>query len=209
MKQLTDKNKKIFAIAIIALIIFAGIIVIATVGFNKEQKYLETQSIDIYIEQKVEYSKIKNIANDILGKNNTVQIIEIYEDMVTIKAKQISEEQKNNIVTKIKENYEFEQTAEETTINVLPETRIRDMYKQYVIPFIISEILVLVYMLIRYYKKGILKVMAKTVITPIIAELFLISVVAILRIPVGRIIPVLAILVYVFAILSVVKEIEK
>lgn len=209
MKQLTDKNKKIFAIAIIALIIFAGIIVIATVGFNKEQKYLETQSIDIYIEQKVEYSKIKNIANDILGKNNTVQIIEIYEDMVTIKAKQISEEQKNNIVNKIKENYEFEQTAEETTINVLPETRIRDMYKQYVIPFIISGILVLVYMLIRYYKKGILKVMAKTVITPIIAELFLISVVAILRIPVGRIIPVLAILVYVFAILSVVKEIEK
>ena len=209
MKQLTDKNKKIFAIAIIALIIFAGIIVIATVGFNKEQKYLETQSIDIYIEQKVEYSKIKNIANDILGKNNTVQIIEIYEDMVTIKAKQISEEQKNNIVNKIKENYEIEQTAEKTTIKIVPETRIRDMYKQYVIPFIISGILVLVYMLIRYYKKGILKVMAKTVITPIIAELFLISVVAILRIPVGRIIPVLAILVYVFAILSVVKEIEK
>lgn len=32
--------------------------------------------------------------------------------MVTIRAKSISDEQKDSIVNKIKENYEFEQTAE-------------------------------------------------------------------------------------------------
>ena len=209
MKQLLDKNKKTLVIAIIALIILAGIIVIATVGFNKELKYLPTQRIDIYIEQKADRNKIENIADEVIGSRNIIQTVEIYEDMVTIRAEQITEEQKNNIVNKVKENYEFAQTAEETTIKSVSDTRIRDMYKQYVLPLIISGIIVLLYMLVRYYKKGILKVLAKTVISPVIAELFLISIIAIARIPVGRIIPTLVILVYVFAILSVVKEIEK
>ena len=36
--------------------------------------------------------------------------------MVTIKTRTITEEQRNTIVNKIKESYEFEQTAEKTDI---------------------------------------------------------------------------------------------
>ena len=137
------------------------------------------------------------------------QTIEIYKDMVTIRAKEITDEQKNNIVNKIKENYEFEQTAEDTTINVIPATRIIDMYKKYITPFVISGVLVLIYMIIRYYKKGILKVLARTITIPILGELFLLSIIAITRIPVGRFTPVLVIGMYIATILIVVKENEK
>lgn len=208
MKQLTDKNKKIFAIVILAIII-VGIIVIATIGFNKELKYEQAQRIDIYIEQQVNREEIKGIANEVLGKDNMVETIEIYEDMVTIRAKQITEQQKNEIVTKVKENYEFKQIAEETSIEVIPETRIVDMYKNYVIPFIISGVLILVYMLIRYYKKGILKVLERTIMIPIVSELVLLSIIAITRLPLGRFTPIFVIAVYVASILTVVKKNEE
>ena len=206
MKQ---KNKKIIAIVIIALIILAGIVVVSVWGFNKELRFAQSQRIDIYTEQQVDETKVKNIANEVLGSENMLQTVEIYEDMVTIRAKSISEEQRNNIVNKIKESYEFEQTAETTDINTVPATRIRDMYKQYVLPFAISGALVVAYMVIRYHEKGTLKVLTRAVVVPVVAELLLLSIIAITRIPMGRFIPTLVILMYIASILYVIKENEK
>lgn len=206
MKQ---RNKIIIASAIIALIILAGIVVVNIWGFNKELKFVQGQRIDIYVEQQVDKEKIKPIVEEVLGMHNIVQTVEIYEDMVTIRAKTISEEQRNTIVNKVKEIYQFEQTAEKTDINTVPETRIRDMYKQYVLPFAISGVLVVAYMAIRYYKKGILKVLLNAVFVPVVAELLLLSWMAIVRIPIGRFTPALVILVYVASVWYTMKRIEK
>ena len=207
MKQ---KNIKIIVISIMTLVILAGIVVTGIYGFNKELKYSKSQSIDVYIEQEVDLSKIKEIVNENLNNsNNMVQTVEIYKDLVTIRAKEITDEQKNNIVNKIKENYEISQTAEDTTINTVPATRLRDMYKKYIVPFAISGVLVLIYMAIRYYKKGILKVIGRTIIFPIFGELFLLSIIAITRIPVGRFTPVLVIAMYIASILMAIKQNEK
>lgn len=207
MKQ---KNIKIIIISIMTLIILAGIVVTGIYGFNKELKYSQSQSIDVYIEQEADVAKIKEIVNENLGNsNNMVQTVEIYKDLVTIRAKEITDEQKNNIVNKIKENYEFSQTAEDTTINTVPETKLIDMYKKYIVPFTISGVLVLVYMAIRYYKKGILKVLGRTIIFPIFGELFLLSIISITRMPVGRFTPVLVIAMYIASILMVIKQNEK
>lgn len=206
MKQ---RNKIIIASAIIALIILAGIVVVNIWGFNKELKFVQGQRIDIYVEQRVDKDKIKPIVEEVLGIHNMVQTVEVYEDMVTIRAKTISEEQRNTIVNKVKEIYQFEQTAEKTDINTVPETRIRDMYKQYVIPFVISGVLVVAYMLIRYYKKGILKVLLNAVFVPVVAELLFLSWMAIVRIPIGRFTSALVILVYVASVWYTMKRIEK
>lgn len=207
MKQ---KDIKIIVISIMTLVILAGIVVTGICGFNKELKYSQSQSIDVYIEQEVDVSKIKEIVKENLGNsNNMVQTVEIYKDLVTIRAKEITDEQKNNIVNKIKENYEFSQTAEDTTINTVPATKLIDMYKKYIVPFAISGVLVLIYMAIRYYKKGILKVIGRTIIFPIFGELFLLSIIALARIPVGRFTPVLVITMYIASILMVIKQNEK
>ena len=206
MKQ---KNKIIIASAIIALIIIVGIVIVGIYGFIKELRFENSQRIDIYTEQKVDKQRIKDIANEVLGMHNMVQTVEIYQDMVTIRAYTISEEQKNVIVNKVKEIYEFEQTAEKTDINNVKAVRIRDMYKQYVLPITISALAVLVYMMIRYHKKGILKVALRTIIIPIVVELVILSWMAIVRIPIGRITPVIIILAYIFSIIFVINENEK
>ena len=206
MKQ---RNKKIIAIAILALIILAGIVVVNILGFNKQLEFKQGQSIDVYVRKEIDEKKIKEIANEVLGKENMVQLVEIYKDMVTIRAEQITEEQKNNIVNKIKENYEFEQTAEETIINTVPATRILDMYKHYVIPMIISGVIILAYMLIRYNKEGVIKVLLRTILIPIIAELVLLSLIAITRVPLGVYTPILVIIVYLASIVFVTKKNEE
>ena len=204
-----QKNKKIIAIAFVALVILAGIVVINIMGFNKELKFEQSQSFDIYTEQKVDNHKLQETIDEFLGTNNMVQTIEVYEDMFTIRAKSITDEQKNNIINKVKESYEFEQKAEETTIETIPSTRIRDMYKQYVLPYAISGVLVVAYMLIRYYEKGILKVLLNAIFVPVVAELLLLSWMAIVRLPIGRFTPALVILVYVASVWYTMKRIEK
>ena len=207
MKQ---RNIKIIVIAIEALVILAGIVIINIMGFNKELRFSQSERIDVYIENEADKAKVKSIVNEVLGgQNNMVQTVEIYQDMVTIRAKEITEDQKNDIVSKLKENYEFKQTAEETTIKTVPATRIVDMYKKYIVPFVVSGALVLIYMAIRYYKKGIWKVLARTICMPVLAELFLLAVIAITRIPLGRFTPVLVIAMYIASITGVVIENEK
>lgn len=207
MKQ---ENKKIIIISVIvALIIIAGILAITQWGFYKELKYEQSQKIDIYIEKEFDENKIKEIANEVLGIHNMVQTVELYKDTVTIRARSITEEQKNNIVNKIKESYDFAQTAENTSITTVPATRIRDMYKKYILPFIISAVLVEVYIVIRYYKKGILKVLLNAILIPIASELVLLSWIAIVRIPVGTYTTSLVILVYMLSIWYSMKRIGK
>ncbi len=204
------KNIKIIAIAIMSLVILAGIVVVGIFGFNKELRYGQGQVINVYVEQMVDVTNIKKLVNECLaGKTNMVQTVEIYQDYVTIKAKEITEEQKNNIVNKLKENYEFSQTAEDTTIENVAATKYIDIYKKYIVPFAVSGVIVLAYIVIRYHKKGILKVLGRTIIIPVFGELFLLSIIAITRIPVGRYTPVLVIAMYIASIMMVIRENEK
>ncbi len=204
------KNIKIIAIAIMSLVILAGIVVVGIFGFNKELRYGQGQVINVYVEQMVDVTNIKKLVNECLaGKTNMVQTVEIYQDYVTIKAKEITEEQKNNIVNKLKENYEFSQTAEDTTIENVTATKYIDIYKKYIVPFAVSGVIVLAYIVIRYHKKGILKVLGRTIIIPVFGELFLLSIIAITRIPVGRYTPVLVIAMYIASIMMVIRENEK
>lgn len=204
------KNIKIIAIAIMSLVILAGIVVVGIFGFNKELRYGQGQVINVYVEQMVDVTNIKKLVNECLaGKTNMVQTVEIYQDYVTIKAKEITEEQKNNIVNKLKENYEFSQTAEDTTIENVAATKYIDIYKKYIVTFAVSGVIVLAYIVIRYHKKGILKVLRRTIIIPVFGELFLLSIIAITRIPVGRYTPVLVIAMYIASIMMVIRENEK
>lgn len=203
-----NEEKDVIILAIAMIIIIAGVIVTFTIGFNKQLRYQESQKIDIYVASEVDVNKIKNIANEVLGGNNMVQTIEIYQDMVTIRAKSITEEQKNTIVNKVKENYEFEQTAENTEISNIPATRIRDILKKYILPMSLSFVIILVYMTVRYHEKGMLKVMLQTIVFPAICEIILCCLIAITRMPVGVYTPTLILIVYLASITYTVIRIE-
>ena len=209
MEQLKKINKKILISAIIILIVIIGIIMTIILGFNKEDRFEQAQRIDVYIEEKVDLEKVKAKVNEVLGNNNIVQVVEVYEDMVTIRAKEITEEQKNEIVNKLKEIYEFEQTSEDTTIDVIPATKLRDILKPYIMPFTISGILVIIYFVIKYYNLGIIRVFFKSISLILLGQILLFSIMAITRIPIGIYTGVLILIIYILTISLLDKHFRK
>ena len=208
MKQSNKSNK--IKILIIMLIIIIGIIMVAIKGFNFDLKYKNTQSIELHLQTQFNISDIKNITNEVLGKQKVmIQKVEVYEESVLITSTSISDEQKNDIITKINEKYGLELKAEDTTIENVAHIRGRDIIKPYMVQFIIATIVTLVYMGIRYYKLNAIKSIARTLGTLMIAQIVLFSIIAITRIPIGRLTIPMVIIVYLTTLYIMASKLEQ
>lgn len=178
-------KKNIFYIIIIGIILI-GIIVTAIWGFNVNILYRNHQQVDIYIGKEFNNKDIKQIVKEVLNdKKIAIEKVEIYEDMVSINAKEITNEQLEQINEKINEKYEIENNVEELEIVSIPKQRIRDIIKEYVVPTLICTIIILAYTIIRYRKLGILKISTKILGIEIITQAIYFSIIAITRIQFG------------------------
>ena len=208
MKQFI-KSKQL-KIILIALVIIAGIVMIAVKGFNFDLKYQDTQRVELYLKTEFNISDIRQITNEVLGNQKVmIQKVEVFEDSVSITTTSISDEQKNNLITKINEKYGTELTADDTTVEHIGHTRGRDIIKPYIIPFAIAVIIVLIYLGIRYYKLTIAKVIAKSIGIMALAQILLFSIIAITRIPIGRLTIPMVILVYLLTLYGITTKFEK
>lgn len=211
MKQLKDP-KKIFFYIVLAIII-AGIVLVATKGFNVELKYRANKKIELAIGETVDVSKIQEKADEVFGKGKSiVQVVEIFQDSVQITAEEISEEQKNSIVEKVNELFPQEATTEgeeptqlldasKITIDSNENARLRDFLKPYIIPTIVVTLVILVYYAILYRKLGVKKVIIKSVLIIVLSQLVLLSILAIVRFPMGKLTTPLILLVYVTSLI--------
>ena len=66
-----------------------------------------------------------------------------------------------------------------------------------------TRVIISAYMLIKYRKNGIVKMLTQIILIPVIVELLLLSLIAILRIPVGRTTPIIVILAYIMSIVYI------
>lgn len=208
MKQFI-KSKQL-KIILIALVIITGIVMIAVKGFNFDLKYQNAQRVELYLKTEFNISDIRQITDEVFGNQKVmIQKVEVFEDSVYIMTTSISDEQKNNLITKINEKYETELTTEDTTVEDIGHTRGRDIIKPYIIPFAIAVIVVLIYLGIRYYKLSIAKVIAKSIGIMALAQILLFSIIAITRIPIGRLTIPMVILVYLLTLFGITNMFEK
>lgn len=207
MKKMTKKQKVVSII--IAVIIIAGAIVTGIMGLNYDLRYQETKKIELYISKDFEISDIKAITDEVMGKEPVIiQKVEVYEDSVSITAKDITDEQKQSIIEKINEKYETELSADSTQIQTIPHTRGRDIAKPYIAPFVIATVIILLYMAVRYRKIGIGKTLLKTILISVVAQATLLSVIAITRIPVGRLTIPMIVTVYMLTLVGLTTNFE-
>ena len=203
------KSKQL-KIILIALVIIAGIVMIAVKGFNFDLKYQDTQRVELYLKTEFNIADIRQITNEVFGNQKVmIQKVEVFEDSVSITTTSISDEQKNNLITKINEKYGTELATEDTTIENIGHTRGRDIIKPYIIPFAIAVIVVLVYLGIRYYKLVIVKVIGKSIGIMVLAQVLLFSIIAITRIPIGRLTIPMVMLVYLLTLFGITNMFEK
>ncbi len=202
------KSKQL-KIILITLVIIAGIVMIAVKGFNFDLKYQDTQRVELYLKTEFNISDIRQITDEVFGNQKVmIQKVEVFEDSVSITTTSISDEQKNNLITKVNEKYGTELTAEDTTVEDIGHTRGRDIIKPYILPFVVAVVIVLIYLGIRYYKLNIAKVIAKSIGIMVLAQVLLFSVIAITRIPIGRLTIPMVILVYLLTLFGITTKFE-
>ena len=180
------KNKLLYIILIIVIIV--GVIVYKVKGFNKELNYSNRQEFEISAASTFDVSKVEEIVKSIItNRKIKVQKVERFENAIEITSAEISEEEKENIINKINEEYNENISNEDVKITSVTATRIIDILIPYIFPIIIAMVIVLVYFVILYNKIGITEVLTKGIILPILAELSYYAIIVITRIPFGRI----------------------
>ena len=196
------KTKNIIIYIIICLIIIAGIAVWDSKGFNTELQYSSRYQIELSNNTGIEVSDSEQIASEVLGNTrHFVQKVETFGNYVAIVSEEMSDEQRDRIVEKFNEKYEEDVKSEDVTIKYIPFTRVKDVFKHFIVPGAITLGVVLIYFLIRFRKLGWKVVMAKTILYQIIAEILMYSIMAIVRIPFGRLAIALSIGLYFVIIL--------
>lgn len=207
--------KKKILIAVMTCIIIVGFAMIGFVGLNFDINYTANKEIDIYLGTQFEISDIRGLVKEVIGNETTViQKVELYEEIVSIKVKEISDEQIEQLLTKINGKYNLEIKKDDITITNNPNLRGRDLVKPYILPIAISVVLVLVYAGIKFYRVNSIEVISKLIGLNIIAQLFYVSVLAITRLPVNRLTIPVSIAIYIAITLAVTinfanKEIVK
>lgn len=186
-KKTKMKNKILYII--MAIIIIAGIVVGCTAKFKFSLAYDDSNRIEVYIGKDYTKADVESIAKEVFGTDDVlVQKIEFFNDSVAITVRESNDDQLNNLVTKINEKYEKYETSltkDDLTVVEIPHYRGRDLMANYVWPIAISAALIIVYEAIRFRKLGVVKVVAKLIIWPIVIEALYLSVLAIARIPIS------------------------
>lgn len=196
------KTKNIIIYIIICLIIIAGIAVWDSKGFNSELQYSSRYQIEISNNTGIEKSDIEQIASEVLGdKRYFVQEVETFGNYVTIVSEEITEEQKNEIVQKFNDKYQTEVNSDDIAIKYIPFTRVKDVIKHFVFTGVITLGIIMIYFLVRFRNLGWKFIIFSTLFYPVIAEILMYSIMAIVRIPFGRLAIALSIGLYIAVVI--------
>ncbi len=183
MKQ---KETKIL-VAIIAIILIVGTIIVFTKGLTFELKYQNNKKMEIHLGKEFEEKDIKEITKEIFGEQQVIiQPIEVYKDAISITSTEITEEQKAQLLTKVNEKYGTELSSDNITVEEISHIRGRDIVKPYIIPFTVSTVIILAYLVIRYNKLNVLEVLTQSIGIIVLAQLVLLGIISITRMPIGK-----------------------
>ena len=203
-----NKMNKLYII--MAIIIIIGTIICNVKGFNIELEYLNRQEINISTSQEMDIQKITEISKSVLNnKKFTIKRLGTFKNAVKIMAVEITNEEKDNIINKINEEYNLEISTDEIDLLKIPSTRIRDIIKPYILPGIITFTIIVLYFIIIYNKIGFMQVFVKSLLLPIFIELTYYSIVVITRIPFGRVTNSIAIGLYIICIFALTSYFQK
>lgn len=183
------KNKKNIIYILSVVIIVAGVICTAIWGFNYGTSYSEAERITIYLGKEYKMEDIKQIINEVFEKENKMyQEIESFSDTVAVTIKDVTSGQLDLLNNKIKEKYELEDETVLTS-SVIPHQRLRDIVKPYIMPLIITTIIVWLGMAVALKlsaNEGIIAKLIMAFVNLVLAEAVYVSAFAITRLPINE-----------------------
>lgn len=203
------KDKKNIFLAIIGVVILAGIIMFCIKGLNYNLSYGKNTTISANIEKDVNINEVKQLVEEVVGSEADVRTLNESNNYVLITVKEITDEQKSNLLAKINEKYSLELSQDDIKTTNNAQVKLCDMIKPYITPSIISIALIMIYFVIRYRKYGIGKIILETLGSIVISEALLFSIYAITRIPVNSLTMPMAVILFVIVIIMLMERFRK
>lgn len=203
-----ENIKKYIIYILSVIVIVAGVICTALLGFNYGTNYSEAEKITIYIGTEYNMEDIKQMATEIFGRGNIIyQEIELFKDTASITVKSATEEQRDILNTKIKEKYGLE---DETVISstTVPHQMLRDIVKPYIKPLILTTVAIWIFMgiaLIVTKADNIIVKLIMAFVNLVLAEAVYVSIFAITRIPINEFFIIGILAIYIIAIVNSFK----
>lgn len=175
----------------------------ATLKFNIGLKYSNNVQLGVNIGKDFDIKDIKSIASEVFENQRViVQYIELYRDMVKITVEDATDEQIEVLNNKINEKYEIENEVSSIEVTKNDGVDLKNLVKQIAIPVAISAIIIMAYAMCIFRKIGVWAVLYRLLIALVGTQAILMSVYAIVRLPVNNITPIVSIVVYISTVLS-------
>ena len=167
------------------------------------EKYGINQKIVVQIAEGFDTNEIENMTKEIIGKDSIkVEKQEDDEKSAVIVAGIITDEQAEALANSINEKYGTELTKDSINVSKsvdvtsVGKVTLKDMAKQYTFYVIIATVAVVAYFVIRYRKLGVANVLSKSVLLIVLSELLFISIMAIIRYPINKLVIIAALTIY-------------
>lgn len=182
----------------------------ATLKFNIGLKYSNNVQLGVNIGKDFDIKDIKNIASEVFENQRViVQYIELYRDMVKITVEDATDEQIELLNNKINEKYEIENEVSSIEVTKNDGVDLKNLVKQIAIPVAISAIIIIAYAMLVFRKIGVWVVLYRLLIALVGTQAILMSVYAIVRLPVNNITPIVSIVVYILTVLSCMMSFQR
>ena len=170
---------------ITTIVILVGIILTAVKGLNYSVDIKGGTRIQIGLETDYNIKEIKQIAKEVFPKEVLVEKIEATSEVVSIITEEATEENLEVLVAKLNEKYETDVYKTENLLtSEVPNIRVRDLAQRYVFPLGVASVIAVIYTAI--ISKNKMKDTLIMAVGIVLATFLLLSILAIIQIPVNR-----------------------
>lgn len=201
------KIKKV-SLLISMIIIVVGVVIFATIGFNYNLSYGNGKRIVVPMNDEFAIEDYKNISQEIYG-DAKVELISVFKEGVSITVKDTNDEQLDMLVSKVNEKYGYDYTRDELEVLDVSKVEFLDIIKPMIVPMLTTILIILVYMIVRYKKQGLVKIILNLFLPVIIMQLLVLSIYLICRVPLTNMLVPILLIVYAISVMYSVKQLEK
>jgi len=173
----------------LALLIIAGVVVVLFKGFNVDLMLKQHEELVYTFKVDFDMKDINKICKDVFkDKEYRILEYELFGDAILICSESITEEEKENLVNNLNDYYykddiESAIKPEDFTVNTIPNVRIKDWVKPYIVPVCVTYAIIAVYVLVRFRKIGNVKVLLELLLYVALIVAIILSIIAIVRLP--------------------------
>lgn len=203
-----QKNNKIVW-CIISIVIIAAGIMLALNGFKVGLYYSPNNTIELNIAEDEKIGAAKIVIDKMFEDKEVITQKMEGTNNLKLTAKSFTQEEKVNLVNKLNEVLDLEISNDDVKIEENKQIKLRDALKNYVKAIIIVTIIILIYLIVRYKKLGVLEILSEAILALMLSQILALAVIAIAQFEISiTIIAILAIM-YISTLYSLTNEYEK